>query len=120
MVPGEDAVIRLARPDTGEEELAEVAAVLESGMLTMGEKVAELEGGLARACEVEHAIAVSSGTDALLVALIALGIGAGDEVITPTFSFFATAGSVLSSTLSAASVAAASSAIVTGWLTTVA
>ena len=40
MVPGEDAVIRLASPDTGEEELSEVAAVLDSGMLTMGDNVA--------------------------------------------------------------------------------
>ena len=91
MVPGEDAVIRLARPDTGEEELAEVAAVLESGMLTMGEKVAELENGLARACEVEHAIAVSSGTAAIHLAVLALGIGPGDEVIVPAYTFPATA-----------------------------
>ena len=91
MVPGEDAVIRLARPDAGEEELAEVAAVLESGMLTMGEKVAEFEGGLARACEVEHAIAVSSGTAAIHLAVLALGIGPGDEVVVPAYTFPATA-----------------------------
>jgi dTDP-4-amino-4,6-dideoxygalactose transaminase len=91
VVPGEDAVIRLARPDTGGEELAEVAAVLESGMLTMGEKVAELEDGLARACEVEHAIAVSSGTAAIHLAVLALGIGPGDEVIVPAYTFPATA-----------------------------
>jgi perosamine synthetase len=83
--------IRLARPDVGEEELAEVAAVLESGQLTMGPKVAEFEAELARACEVEHAVAVSSGTAALHLAVLALGIGPGDEVIVPAYTFPATA-----------------------------
>jgi len=91
VVPGEDPVIRLARPDTGEEELAEVAAVLESGMLTMGAKVAELEAELALACEVDHAVAVSSGTAAIHLAVLALGIGPGDEVIVPAYTFPATA-----------------------------
>jgi perosamine synthetase len=91
VVPSEDPVIRLARPDIGEEELAEVAAVLESGMLTMGEKVAELEAEIARACEVEHAVAVSSGTAAIHVAVLALAIGPGDEVIVPAYTFPATA-----------------------------
>jgi perosamine synthetase len=91
VVPDEDAVIRLARPDTGAEEAAAVAGVLESGMLTMGDKVAELEAGLARACEVEHAVAVSSGTAAIHVAVLALGIGPGDEVIVPAYTFPATA-----------------------------
>jgi perosamine synthetase len=91
VVPGEDPVIRLARPDTGEEALAEVAAVLESGMLTMGERVVELEELLARACEVEHAVAVSSGTAAIHLAVLALGIGPGDEVVVPAYTFPATA-----------------------------
>src|SRR5207247_2290723 len=59
VVPGTDARIRLAWPDVGQDELAEVADVLASGQLTMGPKVAELESEIARACEVEHA-AVSS------------------------------------------------------------
>src|SRR5207248_6674703 len=84
-------LIRLARPDVGEEELAAVAEVLESGQLTMGPKVAELEAELARACEVEHAVAVSSGTAALHLALLALGIGEGDEVLVPAYTFPATA-----------------------------
>jgi perosamine synthetase len=84
-------VIRLAWPDLGEEELAAVAEVFESGQLTMGPKVAEFEAGLAAACEVEHAVAVSSGTAALHLAVLALGIGPGDEVIVPAYTFPATA-----------------------------
>jgi len=98
VVPGETAVdrlIRLARPDVGAEEAAAVAEVLESGQLTMGPKVAELEGELARACGVEHALAVSSGTAALHLALLALGIGEGDEVLVPAYTFPATANTVL-------------------------
>jgi len=91
VVPREDARIRLAWPDVGADELAEVAAVLESGMLTMGPKVVELEAELARACEVEHAVAVSSGTAALHAAVHALGIGPGDEVLVPAYTFPATA-----------------------------
>ena len=91
MVPGEDAVVRLARPDVGAEEAAAVAEVLESGQLTMGPKVAELEAELARACGLEHAIAVSSGTAALHLAVLALGIGPGDEVLVPAYTFPATA-----------------------------
>src|SRR5215210_289329 len=84
-------VIRLARPDVGEEELAEIAAVLESGQLTMGPKVAELEELLAQACGVEHAVAVSSGTAALHLAILALGLEPGGEVIVPAYTFPATA-----------------------------
>ena len=91
MVPGESADVRLARPDVGEDELAEVAAVLETGQLTMGPKVAELEADLARACGTEHAVVVSSGTAALHLAVLALGIGPGDEVIVPAYTFPATA-----------------------------
>jgi perosamine synthetase len=91
VVQRERADVRLARPDVGEDELAEVAAVLSTGQLTMGPKVAELEAELARACAVEHAIAVSSGTAALHLAVLALGIGPGDEVIVPAYTFPATA-----------------------------
>jgi perosamine synthetase len=88
-------VIRLAWPDVGADEAAAVAAVLETGQLTMGPKVAEFEAGLARACEVEHAVAVSSGTAALHLALLALGIGPGDDVLVPAYTFPATANVVV-------------------------
>lgn len=91
MVQREDARIRLGWPDVGAAELDEVAGVLESGMLTMGPKVPEFEAELARACEVEHALAVSSGTAALHLAVLALGLEAGDEVIVPAYTFPATA-----------------------------
>jgi perosamine synthetase len=84
-------VIRLAWPDLGEPELAAIEEVLDSGQLTMGPKVAEFEAGLAEACGVEHAVAVSSGTAALHLAVLALGIGPGDEVIVPAYTFPATA-----------------------------
>lgn len=91
MVQGEDARIRLGWPDTGERELAEVAEVLEGGMLTMGPKVAEFEAEIARICEVEHAIAVTSGTAALHLAVLAFGLESGDEVVVPAYTFPATA-----------------------------
>jgi dTDP-4-amino-4,6-dideoxygalactose transaminase len=83
--------IRLAFPELGEEELAEVRAVFESGALTMGPKVEELEQLVAAACGVEHAVAVSNGTAALHLGVLALGIGPGDEVIVPAYTFPATA-----------------------------
>ncbi|MEO5576123.1 MAG: aminotransferase class I/II-fold pyridoxal phosphate-dependent enzyme, partial [Gaiellaceae bacterium] len=91
MVQAADARIRLAFPELGEAELAEVRAVLESGALTMGPKVEELEQLVAAACGVEHAVAVSNGTAALHLAVLALGIGEGDEVIVPAYTFPATA-----------------------------
>jgi len=87
-------VIRLAWPDVGPEELAALAEVLASGFLTMGPKVQEFEAALARACHTEHAVAVSSGTAALHLAVLALGIGEGDEVIVPAYTFPATANAV--------------------------
>jgi dTDP-4-amino-4,6-dideoxygalactose transaminase len=91
VVQGAGARIRLGWPDLGEAELAEVAEVLESGMLTMGVKVEAFEAEIARACEVGHALAVSSGTAALHLAVLAFGLEPGDEVLVPAYTFPATA-----------------------------
>lgn len=87
-------MIRLAWPDVGAEEARAVAEVLASGRLTMGPKVGEFEAELALACRVRHAVAVSSGTAALHLAVLALGLGAGDEVLVPAYTFPATANAV--------------------------
>lgn len=77
-----------------EEVLAEIAAVCDSGYYVLGPKVAQFEEKLATYCGSKHALGLSSGTDALMAALMALEIGPGDEVIVPTLTFFATAGTV--------------------------
>src|SRR5438477_5994335 len=68
--------------------------VYESQMFILGKRVDDFERDFAAYCHSEHAVGVSSGTDALLIALMVLGVGPGDEVIVPAYSFFATAGVV--------------------------
>ena len=77
-----------------DEILAAMTRVADSQRFILGPEVTAFEDEIARMLGVRHAVGVSSGTDALLLALMALDIKAGDEVITPTYSFFATAGSV--------------------------
>ena len=83
-------MIPVAKPLIGEEEIEEVEKVLRSGFIAQGPKVAEFEEAFANYVGAEHAVATSSGTTALHVALLALGVGKGDEVITTPFSFAAT------------------------------
>ncbi len=88
-------MISIAQPMIGEEEKRAVLAVLESGMLAQGPRVQAFEEAFARYCGVKYAVATSSGTTALHVALLAHGIGPGDEVITTPFTFIASANSIL-------------------------
>lgn len=88
-------MIPIASPVIGEQEKAAVLRVLESGMLAQGPNVEEFEAAFAERLGVRHAIAVESGSAALLVALLAHGVGEGDEVITTPFSFIASANAVL-------------------------
>ena len=74
-----------------EEVDAAIRRVLDHGRYIMGPEVAEMEAALAAYAGAGHCIAVASGTEALLISLMALGIGAGDEVICPSFTFAATA-----------------------------
>ncbi len=78
-----------------EELLAEITAICDSGAYILGPKVAAFEDALAAYCGAKHCVAVSSGTDALLMALMALELRPDDEVIVPSFTFFATAGTVI-------------------------
>ena len=87
-------MIPVSRPCLGREEAEAVARVMGSGMIAQGEAVAAFERAFASYIGVKHAIATSNGTTALHTALLAAGVGPGDEVIVPSFTFIATATSV--------------------------
>jgi perosamine synthetase len=88
-------LIPITRPFLGEEEVAAAAEVIRSGWLTQGEKVEQFEMSVARYVGAGRAVAVSNCTTALHLALLAAGVGAGDEVICPSFSFIATANAIV-------------------------
>jgi perosamine synthetase len=87
-------MIPIAKPIMGEDEINAVTAVLRSGIIAQGKKVEEFEGAFAGFVGTKYAVAVNSGTAALHIALLAHGIGEGDEVITSPFTFIATANSI--------------------------
>jgi dTDP-4-amino-4,6-dideoxygalactose transaminase len=88
-------MIPISKPFIGEEEKQAVMEVLDSGMLVQGPRVAKLEEKFAALCGTKHAIATSNGTTALHLALLANGVGPGDEVITVSFTFMATASTII-------------------------
>lgn len=87
-------MIPVARPYIGDEEREAVDRVLRSGMIAMGPEVAAFELEFAEFVDADHAIAVNSGTSALHLGLLAAGVGPGDEVIVPSFTFAATGNAV--------------------------
>jgi dTDP-4-amino-4,6-dideoxygalactose transaminase len=88
-------MIPIARPDIGPEEIAAVTEVLSSGMLAQGRKVGELESQWAEFCGVKHAVAMANGTLALMSIFSGIGLEPGDEVITVSHTFAATANAIL-------------------------
>lgn len=90
-------MIKISTPIFGKQEEAAVTKVLRSGLLAQGKNVALFEKNFANFMEVRHGVATSNGTAALHLALLALGIGKGDEVITTSFSFVASTTAILHS-----------------------
>lgn len=87
--------IPLSKPDIGEREIELVTAVLRSGQLSLGPRLAEFEEKFAAYVGARYAVAVNSGTSALHLCIRSLGIGPGDEVLTTSFSFVASANCLL-------------------------
>src|SRR5262245_45637354 len=88
-------VIAISRPTFGPEEEAAVLAVMRSGQFAQGEQVRRFEAAFAAATGASFAVATSNGTTALLLALLAHGVGPGDEVITSPLTFIATANAIV-------------------------
>jgi dTDP-4-amino-4,6-dideoxygalactose transaminase len=93
--PRRERMLGFQPPAIGEEEIAAVAETLRSGWLTTGPRAAELEQRMAEYLEAEHVLALASGTAALHLALVALDVGPGDEVITTPITWPATANVVV-------------------------
>src|SRR5918994_6742604 len=87
----DESLIRLGSPSIGAEEAEAVSQVLQTGFLVQGEQVRAFEGQIAAAARSSDAVAVSSGTAALHLALLGLGVGPGDSVAVPAYSWPATA-----------------------------
>ena len=94
-INGGKTMIPMAKPVVGKEEKEAVMRVMDSGMLAHGPEVENFEKEFAEYCDVKHGAAVSSGTSAIHLALASLGVGPGDEVITTSFSFIASATPIL-------------------------
>ncbi len=92
---GEFDMLQVSSPSLDEDEIRAVTAVLRSGMLVQGSQVARFEQLFAAYVGTRHAVALNSGTAALHLALLAAGVGEGDEVITTPFSFVASANAIL-------------------------
>ena len=90
-----DIKVPIAKPIIGQEEIDNVVEVLKSGMIAQGPKVLEFEDKFASWVGAKYGVATNSGTSALHVALLAAGIGAGDEVITTPFTFIASGNSIV-------------------------
>ncbi len=90
-----DIKVPIAKPIIGQEEIDNVVEVLKSGMIAQGPKVLEFEEKFASWVGAKYGVATNSGTSALHVALLAAGIGAGDEVITTPFTFIASGNSIV-------------------------
>jgi dTDP-4-amino-4,6-dideoxygalactose transaminase len=87
--------INVMKPWLGADEVAAVTSAIESGWIAQGPRVAEFEAAFADAMQAEHAVALSNCTTALHLSMILAGIGPGDDVVVPSFSFIATANAVV-------------------------
>jgi len=94
-MPESNFLVPMSAPDITDGDVAEVAAVVRSGRLALGPKSAEFEDSLAQYLGVRHAVTVSSGTAALHLLVRGLGIGEGDEVLVPSFTFAASVNAIL-------------------------
>ena len=85
-----DTFLPFCRPSISEEDIAAIGDVLRSGWITTGPKVAALEDAVAKRCGAKHAIAATSGTALMHLALQAMGVGPGDEVVGPSMTWVST------------------------------